>query len=90
MLSVEDFCAPSQLRLFQKVRQLNFPNLPQDLKSVSNYWFPDFQSGPGKMMCSFREQKIVLRRVFKFLRQKFSQQTVAYNKHRIILSTTFC
>ena len=43
MLSVEDFCAPSQLRLFQRVRQLNFPNLPQDLNSVSNYWFPDFQ-----------------------------------------------
>ena len=90
MLSVEDFCAQSQLRLFERVRQLNIPNLPLDLNSVSSYWFPDFQSGPGQMMCSFREQKIVLRRVIKFLRQKFSQQTATYNKHQIILGTTFC
>ena len=90
MLSVEDFCAQSQLRLFERVRQLNIPNLTLGLNSVSNYSFPDFQSGPGQMMCSFRGQHIVLRRVIKFLRQKFSQQTATYNKHQIILGTTLC
>ena len=87
--SVEDYFCHTQLKMFERVRQLGLENLPEDIKNFNEYWLPEFRKGLDQDEESFLEQRTTLKKIIGTLNNKFGAISRTHTKHQVILGKTY-